>query len=109
MWFVGFGALVALLLHHRQPDPADHPAASAALETWRRWQQRKTRSLEQAAYYRVAPRHRLFVGAVYIGLIVVLVLGMDDSHILTSGGTASARSSAPRPGAAPQAVARLQP
>ena len=32
------------------------------LETWRRWQLRKTRSIEQAAYYRVAPRHRLIVG-----------------------------------------------
>ena len=28
------------------------------LETWRRWKQRKTRSLEQAAYYRVSPRNR---------------------------------------------------
>ena len=52
------------------------------METWRRWQQRQTRSLEQAAYYRVAPRHRLLVGAVYIGLIALLALGMYETHIL---------------------------
>jgi hypothetical protein len=28
----------------------------------------------------------VYVGAVYIGLIVVLALGMDASHILASGG-----------------------
>ena len=56
------------------------------METWRRWKQRKTRSLEQAAYYRVSPRNRLIVGVVYIGLIAVLALGMDFTHILSSGG-----------------------
>ena len=56
------------------------------METWRRWKQRNTRSLEQAAYYRVAPRHRAIVGAVYIGLIVALAFGMHEAHILSSGG-----------------------
>ena len=56
-----------------------------AMETWRRWQQRGTRSLEQAAYYRVSPRNRVLVGAVYIGLIIVLVLGMEQSHVLSLG------------------------
>ena len=58
----------------------------AGYQSWHRWQQRRTRSLEQAAYYRVAPRHRLIVGAVYIGLIVALVFGMYETHILTCGG-----------------------
>ena len=49
-------------------------------------QLRKTRSLEQAAYYRVAPRHRLLVGAVYIGLIVLLALGMIASEVLHYAG-----------------------
>jgi len=35
-------------------------ALFTALETWRRWKARKTRSLEQAAYYRVSPRNRLY-------------------------------------------------
>jgi Zn-dependent protease len=85
MWFLGLGALVALLLLF--------PnfillliVAFGAMETWRRWKQRKTRSLEQAAYYRVSPRNRLLVAAVYIGLIVLLAFGMHEAHILSTGG-----------------------
>ena len=41
-------------------------------ETWRRW---KTRNTPQGrAYYDIAPRHRVAVGAVYVGLIMVLGL-----------------------------------
>ena len=58
----------------------------AGLETYRRWQQRKARSLAQAAYYRVSPRNRLIVGAVYLGLIAALALGMHEAHILSSAG-----------------------
>ncbi|MGA2453998.1 MAG: site-2 protease family protein [Solirubrobacteraceae bacterium] len=86
MWFAGLGVLVALVFI----DPGNPIlliiVLFAAFQTWHRWQQRKTRSLEQAAYYRVAPRHRLIVGAVYVGLIVALVFGMSETHILTSGG-----------------------
>jgi Zn-dependent protease len=85
MWFLGLGALVALLFVTHNPFLLIF-LLLGFMETRRRWQQRKTRSLEQAAYYRVAPRHRAYVGAVYIGLIVVLALGMDVSHILASGG-----------------------
>ncbi len=31
-------------------------------ETWRRWKERKSKSPEQAAYYRVSPRNRTLVG-----------------------------------------------
>jgi hypothetical protein len=55
-------------------------------EVWHRWKLRKSKSLEQAAYYRVAPRHRLLVGAVYVGLIVALAFGMEQTHILISAG-----------------------
>jgi Zn-dependent protease len=85
MWFLGLGALVALLLITHNPFLLIF-LLLGFMETRRRWQQRKTRSIEQAAYYRVAPYHRVLVGAVYIGLIVVLALGMDVSHILASGG-----------------------
>ncbi|HWY18818.1 MAG TPA: site-2 protease family protein [Solirubrobacteraceae bacterium] len=85
MWFLGLSALVALLLISGNPFLLIF-LLLGFMETRQRWKQRKTRSLEQAAYYRVAPRHRVYVGAVYIGLIVVLVLGMDVSHILASGG-----------------------
>ena len=86
MWFLGFGLLVALAFL----DPSNPIlliiVVFAGFQTWHRWQQRKTRSLEQAAYYRVAPRHRLLVGSVYVGLIALLVFGMHETHILTSGG-----------------------
>src|ERR1700676_4876612 len=48
MWFVGLGALVALLLI--VPNFILLLIVFfGAMETWRRWKQRKTRSLEQAA------------------------------------------------------------
>jgi Zn-dependent protease len=86
MWFVGFGLLVALAFLNPGNPILLIIVLFAGFQTWHRWQQRKTRSLAQAAYYRVAPRHRLLVGAVYVGLIVALVFGMNETHILTSGG-----------------------
>jgi Zn-dependent protease len=85
LWFVGFGALVALVFIYPNPILLII-ILFGGMETWRRWQQRKTRSLEQAAYYRVSPRNRLLVGAVYIGLIVALAFGMHETHILSSAG-----------------------
>jgi Zn-dependent protease len=85
MWFVGLGAVIALTLVVPNPFLL-LIALLTALETWRRWKARKTRSLEQAAYYRVSPRNRLLIGSVYIGLIVVLALGMAHAHILYSAG-----------------------
>jgi hypothetical protein len=84
MWFLGLGALVGLLVVF--PNFILLLIVFfGALETWRRWKQRKTRSLEQAAYYRVSPRNRLLVGIVYVGLIVLLAVGMQEAHILSSG------------------------
>jgi Zn-dependent protease len=83
-WFLGLGVLVALLFI--VPNLILLViVVLAAMETWRRWKARKTRSLEQAAYYRVSPRNRLIVGLVYLGLIVALAFGMEASHILSSG------------------------
>jgi Zn-dependent protease len=86
MWFLGFGALVALAFYTPGNPILLIIVLFAGFQTWHRWQQRKTRSLQQAAYYRVAPRHRLMVGFVYVGLIALLVFGMHETHILTSGG-----------------------
>jgi len=85
MWFVGLGAMVALLLITGNTFLLIF-IVLGGMETWRRWKLRRTRSLEQAAYYRVAALHRLLVGAVYIGLIVVLAVGMETAYVLTSGG-----------------------
>jgi Zn-dependent protease len=85
MWFIGLGALVALLLLVGNPFLLIF-VLLGGMETWHRWKQRKTRSLEQAAYYRVSPRNRMLVGAVYIGLIILLVFGMNEAHVLTTAG-----------------------
>jgi Zn-dependent protease len=85
MWFIGFGALIAMVLIF--PNPILLIIVFfGGIETWRRWQARKTRSLEQAAYYRVSPRNRVLVGLVYLGLIALLVLGMHEAHLLSSSG-----------------------
>jgi Zn-dependent protease len=86
MWFAGLFVMVALVFLNPGNPILLIIVLFAAFQTWHRWQQRKTRSLQQAAYYRVAPRHRLLVGAVYVGLIVALVFGMSETHILSSGG-----------------------
>jgi Zn-dependent protease len=86
MWFLGFGVLVALAILNPGNPILLIIVLFAGFQTYHRWQQRKTHSLQQAAYYRVAPRHRLLVGAVYVGLIVALVFGMNETHILSSGG-----------------------
>jgi Zn-dependent protease len=85
LWFVGLGAMVALLLLTGNPFLLIF-VLFGGMETWRRWKLRGTRSLEQAAYYRVSPRNRLLVGAVYLGLIAVLVLGMHEAQIFSSAG-----------------------
>ena len=71
MWFFGFAALVVLFF--LAPNAILLIIILfGGLETWRRWKQRKSRTLESAAYYRVSPRNRMLVGAVYVGLIVAL-------------------------------------
>jgi Zn-dependent protease len=84
-WFVGLAAMVALFFITANPFLLIF-VLLGGMETKRRWKARKTRSLEQAAYYRVSPRNRVLVGAVYVGLIVLLALGMHEAHILTSAG-----------------------
>jgi len=80
MWFVGFGAMVALTIW--KPNPIlVLILLVGGMETWRRWRTRRSGQDADAAYYRVAPRHRLLVGAVYVGLIVALAVGMDLLHI----------------------------
>lgn len=86
MWFVGFGALVPLLFFLHGGYVIVVILILGAFETRRRWKLRKSGSLEQAAYYRVSPSHRLLVAGVYVGLIVALALGMDAAHVLSSSG-----------------------
>ncbi len=85
MWFLGIGGLVAMILLLGNPFLLIF-ILLAMREMPRRWRQLRSRSIEQAAYYRVPRRSRIAIGAVYIGLIVVLAFGMSETHILVSAG-----------------------
>jgi hypothetical protein len=80
MWFAGFFGIAVLAFVF--PNPIIILIALlAAYETYRRWEQRRKGGTETEAYYRVRPRDRLIVGAVYLGLIAVLVIGMHAAHL----------------------------
>jgi Zn-dependent protease len=84
MWFVGFAAVVVLAFVW--PNPIIFLIAIlGGFELHRRWRDRRRGEEGNAAYYRVAPRHRLLVGAVYLGLVVALVAGMDLTFVDHSG------------------------
>jgi Zn-dependent protease len=81
MWFVGFLGIVTLAIVW--PNPIIFVIALfAGMELWRRWQSRRSGDPAALAYYRVPRRSRLAVAAVYLGLIAVLVLGMDATHLV---------------------------
>ena len=80
MWFAGFAGIVALAIVFPNPIILII-AVLAGWETWRRWQQRRAGGVRQQAYYRVSPRARLMVGAVYLGLVALLVVGMSLTHL----------------------------
>ena len=78
MWIVGYLGLIVLTF------VAPNPILLLILlfggiETWRRWKQRKDPEAQE--YHRVRPRTRFLVAAVYIGLAVLLTIGMDATFI----------------------------
>jgi Zn-dependent protease len=80
MWFAGL--LAVLVLAFTYPNPIILLIALlAVMETWRRWRALKSGNEGVRAYYRVRPRHRALVAAVYLGLIVALVIGIDATHV----------------------------
>jgi hypothetical protein len=78
MWFVGFAGLVAATFLFPNPIMI-LILLFGAMETWRRWQARKSPGAEE--YYRVAPRDRVIIAIVYLGLVALLALGMSETHI----------------------------
>jgi Zn-dependent protease len=80
IWFVGFAAMVAFFLAFPNPILILF-LLLGGMESWRRWKARRHGEEANAAYYRVTPRQRLAVGAVYIGLIALLAIGMDLSFV----------------------------
>ncbi len=80
MWLAGLAALVALDVV--APNPILLLITIVAVyEIYRRWKQQRSPSAAQASYYRVSARNRLRVGAVYVGLIVALALGMNAVYL----------------------------
>ncbi len=80
MWFVGLFALVVITFAF--PNPIMFLIVLfGALETYRRWKTRRSGEEGNVAYYQVRPAQRLGVVAVYIGLIALLVIGMDATFI----------------------------
>ncbi len=78
MWIVGWLGLIALAWFF--PNPIILLVALlGGLETWRRWKARK--SPESQRYNEVRPRTRVAVAAVYIGLALLLVVGMDATFV----------------------------
>jgi Zn-dependent protease len=78
MWFVGYGLLVGVTIAYPNPIML-LILLFGGMETWRRWKQRN--DPEEQRYMRVRPRTRAAVAAVYIGLAVLLALGMDATFI----------------------------
>jgi Zn-dependent protease len=80
MWFVGFGGLV--LLEFLEPNPILLIICLfAAFDLYRRWSNRRSPTAQQTAYYRVSPRRRVLIGAVYLGLIAALAVGMHFTYV----------------------------
>jgi Zn-dependent protease len=77
MWVLGFGLFVAAAIFFPSPIILII-ALLGGLETWRRFQARK--SPEMREYHKVSRATRLAVGAVYIGLAVLLAVGLNLTH-----------------------------
>ncbi|HEY1590767.1 MAG TPA: site-2 protease family protein [Solirubrobacteraceae bacterium] len=85
MWFLGFVAMIPLAVIF--PNPIIFLILLVAgYETYKRWKLRKAGGPQQEAYYRVRPRDRAVVAAVYLGLIALLVVGMDATHLARTFG-----------------------
>jgi Zn-dependent protease len=80
LWWIGFAAMLAFFVFFPNPILALF-LLFGGMESWRRWKARRTGEREGESYYRVRPLHRFWVGAVYVALIAVLVVGMDVTFI----------------------------
>jgi len=78
MWLAGFALLVAVGLLYPNPIML-LIMLLGGFETWRRWRARKTP--EAREYHRVPRSTRLKVAGAYVGLAVLLALGMDATFL----------------------------
>jgi Zn-dependent protease len=75
MWLVGFGLLLGVGIAFPNPIVI-LILVLGGLETWKRFKNRGDTS-----YYRVPPKTRFLIAAVYIGLAITLVAAMDATHL----------------------------
>lgn len=80
MWFVGLFAFALLLF------VAPNPIILLILlfggfDTYRRFKAYRAGGEESRRYYKVSPRNRALVLGVYLGLIALLVVGMDLTYV----------------------------
>jgi Zn-dependent protease len=81
MWIVGIGLMAGVAIAF--PNPIIILILLfGGFETWKRWKARRAGSEETQTYYRVTPRNRLIVAAVYLGLIAALAYGMHATHLV---------------------------
>jgi Zn-dependent protease len=80
MWFAGLGGIAVLTIVWFNPILL-LILLLGGFETWRRWRARKSGGDAQARYYEVAPRARLAVAAVYLGLMAILAVGMAETFV----------------------------
>ena len=78
LWLVGFLALLGLVFVAPNPILIIILIFSW-LELWQRWKTRNHPELQE--YYRVTPRQRAIIAVLYFGLAVLLVLGMEATHV----------------------------
>jgi Zn-dependent protease len=83
MWMVGLVILVAVAVLFGNPLIFIF-IVIGFLDVRRRLRARRDGGSEQEAYYKVAPRQRLYVGLVYLSLLVLLVAGMQATLVATS-------------------------
>jgi Zn-dependent protease len=78
LWLVGFLALLGLVF--LSPNPIlIIILIFSGMELWQRWQMRNHPELQE--YYRVTRSQRTIVAVLYFGLAILLVLGMEATHL----------------------------
>jgi Zn-dependent protease len=78
MWLAGYALLIAATFAFPNPIMI-LILLFGGVETWRRWQRR--RSPESRQFHRVPPATRAAVAAVYLGLAAGLAVGMDATFL----------------------------
>jgi Zn-dependent protease len=79
-WIWGIGFLLFIAVAVLYPSPVIILVVLlGGLETWRRWKQRN--SPEAKRYNRITKGQRIAIGLVYLGLVIVLGVGVEITHL----------------------------